>query len=72
MEWYNKKQSFPSLQVLRNYMKLVIQYCNEKEIMNENADTACILNLPFAIEYIPLEFPQPKDLIYKYKIEKNE
>lgn len=72
MEWHNKKQSFPPLQVLRNYMKLVMQYCNEKEIMDENVDTACELNLPFAIEFVPLEFPQPKDLIYKYKIEKNE
>lgn len=69
MEWYNKKQSFPPLQVLRNYMKLVIQYCNEKEIMNENADTSYELKLPFSLEYIPLEFPQPKDLIYKYKID---
>jgi hypothetical protein len=72
MVWYNKKESFPPLQVLRNYMKLVIQYCNERGIMDENADTSCDLNLPFAIEYIPLEFPHPKDLIYKYKIVNDE
>jgi hypothetical protein len=71
MEWYNKKQEFPPLQILRNYMKLVIQYCNEKEIMNKNIDTSCDLNLPFSIEYIPLEFPQPNELIHKHEIVKD-
>jgi len=71
MEWYSKNNSFPPLQVLRNYMKLVIHYCNDKDIMDENVDTSCNLNLPFEIAYIPLEFPQPKELIHKYEIEKN-
>lgn len=68
MEWCYKKHDFPPLQVLRNYMKLVIQYCNDNSLMDEDVDTSCEMNLPFAIEFIPLEFPQPKDLIYKYKL----
>jgi len=70
MEWYNKKQKFPPLHILRNDMKLVIQYCNEKELINKDIDTSYNLNLPIVIEYISLKFPQPKDLIYKYKIDK--
>ena len=51
-------------------MKLVIQYCNEKELINKDIDTSYNLNLPIVIEYISLKFLQPKDLIYKYKIDK--
>lgn len=62
MEWYSNKQEFPPLQILRNYLKLVIQYCIENELMEENIETSTDLNLPFNIEFIPLEFPQPNYL----------
>jgi|GEM_PF-4065598 len=51
-------------------MKLVIQYCNDKELINKDIDTSYNLNLPFVIEYFSLKFPQSKNLIYKYKIDK--
>lgn len=68
MEWLNKKGKFPSLHILRNYMKLVIQFCQINNLLDKDIDTACELNLPFSIEFIPLEYPQPVDL--KYRIEK--
>lgn len=68
IEWLKKQSKFPALHILRNYMKLVIQYCQENNLIDEDLDTALELNLPFAIEFIPLEYPQPNKL--KYRIEK--
>jgi len=70
MEWYNKKGEFPPLRILRNYMKLVIQYCNENNVMEEQVSESHKLNLPFSIEFIPLEFPKPSELIMCRKITK--
>lgn len=72
LKWYNRKDSFPPLQILRNYLKLVIQYCYDEGIMDEDIDTSCELNLPFEIGFIPLEYPHPRDLMKKYKINKDE
>jgi 5-methylcytosine-specific restriction endonuclease McrA len=66
MEWHMKNECFPPLNVLRNYMKLIIQYCTDKELLNKDVDTSCELDLPFAIEYVPLEFPQPTDMFTRY------
>ncbi|MCD4819107.1 MAG: HNH endonuclease [Candidatus Cloacimonetes bacterium] len=71
MEWYHRKNEFPPIQVLRNYMKLVIQYCIENELMEKDLDTSGEINLPFSIEYIPLDFPQPNRLIKRFEINRN-
>lgn len=67
MEWYSIKQEFPPLQILRNYLKLVIQYCIENNLMEEDLETSPELNLPFNIGFIPLEFPQPNSLRLRYE-----
>jgi 5-methylcytosine-specific restriction endonuclease McrA len=69
MEWYSSKQEFPPLRILRNYLKLVIQYCVENSLMEEDLDTSAELNLPFKIEFIPLDFPQPNSLKLRYEIQ---
>lgn len=71
MEWMTKQGKFPSLHILRNYMKLVIQYCQENDILEQDVDTACGLNLPFAVEYVPLKYPEPIDLIYRLETDNN-
>ena len=70
MEWYSKKAEFPPIHILRNYMKLVIQYCNDNNLMDNDVDTSCELNLPFAIEHTPLDFPKPTELIKRFEIDK--
>jgi len=73
MEWYGKKGEFPPLRILRNYMKLVIQYCSDNNIMDAEVSESKASDLPFSIEFIPLEFPQPTELILFKSIEvKNE
>lgn len=67
MEWYSLKQEFPPLQILRNYLKLVIQYCSENNLMDEDLDTSTELNLPFNIAFIPLDYPQPNLLKLRFE-----
>jgi len=62
IEWFSKKGEFPPLDILRNYMKLVIQYCSENNMMDAEVSESHKLNIPFSIEFIPLEFPQPDKL----------
>ena len=68
MEWYYVKQEFPPIQILRNYLKLVIQFCSENNLMDENLDTSLELNLPFKVEYIPLDYPQPNQLALRFEV----
>ena len=67
LEWYATKQEFPPLQILRNYLKLVIQYCVENNLMDEDLDTSSELNLPFNIVFIPLDYPQPNSLKLRFE-----
>ncbi|MGI6395093.1 MAG: HNH endonuclease [bacterium] len=69
MEWYNKKGEFPPLFILRNYMKLVIQYCCENNIMDLEVIEGHRLGLPFSIGFIPLKFPKPVELVMYPSIE---
>jgi len=70
MEWYSKKGEFPPLYILRNYMKLVMQYCNENNLMEEQVSKIHNLNLPFSIEFIPMEFPNPSELVFFKSVNK--
>lgn len=62
MEWMNDKDLFPPLMILRRYLKLVIDYCIEKELMGHNADDLKNQGHPFKIEHIPLKYPKPNEL----------
>ena len=67
-----KKNDFQPVQILRNYMKLVIQYCVENDLLEEDAKESGELNLPFSLGHIPLDFPQPKSLIERHIIGNNK
>lgn len=63
MEWMKDKNVFPPLMILRRYLKLVINYCIEKELMEHNVNDLKNQGHPFKIEYIPLSYPKPNELI---------
>ncbi len=58
MEWMNDKGKFPPLMVLRRYLKLVIEYCNNNDFM-EYEIQLIDSELPFKLSCIPTDFPQP-------------
>ncbi|MFH1007645.1 MAG: HNH endonuclease [Candidatus Latescibacterota bacterium] len=62
MEWHNRKGTFPSLFLLRRYLKAVIEYCSTNELMDLSLDDAKATTLPFSLEHVPQVYPQPSEL----------
>lgn len=60
LEWLAKKGQFPSLYLLRRYLKILIEICQEREVMECSLLTPPLL--PFSINAIPSNFPQPAEL----------
>lgn len=62
MEWMDSKNSFPPLMVLRRYLKLVVLYCIENELMDCQIREIKKQKHPFNISHIPVSFPKPDKL----------
>lgn len=63
MEWMGYRNTFPSLMILRRYLKLVINYCIENNLMECTVKDLENQNLPFSIKHIPVNYPKPCELI---------
>ena len=63
MEWMNDKNIFPPLMVLRRYLKLVVNYCIEENLMEQTLDDLKNQKHPFKIEFIPISYPKPDELV---------
>ncbi len=61
MEWMSNKGKFPPLMVLRRYLKLVIEYCVNNNLM-ECKLTEVTQQLPFNLSFVPVSFPNPNEL----------
>ncbi len=62
MEWMNDKNTFPPLMILRRYLKLVIIYCIENNLMECSIGDIKSQEHPFKIEYVPTSYPKPFEL----------
>ncbi len=60
LEWLAERRQFPSLLLLRRYLKLAIEMARDRSLMN----TAWIEapDLPFALAAIPKAYPKPGEL----------
>ena len=63
MEWMDYKNTFPPLMVLRRYLKLVIIYCIENNLMESLVSDLKDQQHPFNIDYIPISYPKPNALV---------
>ena len=63
MEWMELKNSFPPLMILRRYLKLVIIYCIDNDLMEYSISDIKNQKYPFNIEYIPVSYPKPNELV---------
>ncbi len=57
LRWMQAKGRFPSVFVLRRYLKIVAEACAALNLMDEPLETAVRRDLPFALELLPMEFP---------------
>ncbi len=62
MEWYNDKQSFPPLMLLRRYIKLIYNYCYTDGAHDLKLDDPKLNSLPFSIKLLPINYPTPDKL----------
>lgn len=69
LEWHYKHNEFPSLLVLRRYLKLVYSYCDEQNLLDLSIDDALSMTLPFNLKLIPIDYPIPDKLVL-YKTDK--
>lgn len=57
LEWLAEKGQFPPLLLLRRYLKLAIEMCRERDLLN--TPIADAPELPFALAAVPKSFPLP-------------
>ena len=62
MAWYKERGLFPSIMVLRRYLKLVYYQCIDLGIMDKSLDEANEFSLPFSLSEIPTTFPKCSDM----------
>ena len=68
MEWMKFRKEFLPLMIIRRYLKLTFNYCNEKDLLDRKIEDIKDLELPFKIKFLPTNYPKPKEL--KLNIEK--
>ena len=61
LDWLGQKNQFPSVLLLRRYLKLAIELCRERKLMDVAPDAAP--ELPFSLVAVPLSFPSPNQLV---------
>lgn len=60
LEWLKGRDAFPPLLLLRRYLKLAIELCQARGVMECPVDRAP--PLPIALAAIPVDYPQPRQL----------
>ena len=61
LDWYNTKNVFPPLLLLRRYLKIAIEFCREANLLTINVEESP--ELPFSLKSIPHNFPKPTELV---------
>lgn len=66
MYWHRQNQTFPTLGVLRRYLKLCYFYAKQGECLGVPAVSAVQDGLPFDPRTLPRQFPAVEDLVWDY------
>lgn len=61
LDWYATRSQFPPLLLLRRYLKLVIAYCEDRQLFGIALTE--VPDLPFSLQAIPQKYPPPGELI---------
>ncbi|MCK4344764.1 MAG: HNH endonuclease [Bacteroidales bacterium] len=63
MEWMIFRGQFLPLMIIRRYLKLTFNYCNENGLLDKKIVELKEMELPFKIELLPTNYPNPNELI---------
>ena len=67
MEWMNFRGQFLPLMIIRRYLKLTFNYCDEHGLLDKKIEELKDLELPFKIDLLPINFPNPNVLTLNIK-----
>ena len=64
LEWMSQQGRFPPLYLLRRYLKMAVEYCQQHDLMDVPLSNAeeYKSTLPFSLEHIPHSFPKIAEL----------
>jgi len=62
MRWCIEKNNFPSVFVLRRYIKLIYLHCKQENLLDLTLEEIRQVELPFDIFALPYEFPPLSEL----------
>lgn len=62
LAWMNDRGEFPSVLLLRRYVKIVARHCDVAACLDVELAKAAELHLPFDVELLPTEFPPLSEL----------
>src|SRR5574344_312112 len=64
MRWFfQKRKIFPPLYIIAHYLKQVYFYSQDNNLLEKPINEILKLDLPFDINYIPMNYPQPYKFI---------
>lgn len=70
MEWMNFRNEYLPLMIIRRYIKLTFNYCIEKNLIDLKLEDLKGMELPFKINLLPTNYPNPNEL--KLNIDKTK
>ena len=71
MEWMIFRGQFLPLMIIRRYLKLTFNYCNDHALLDNKIEDLKDMELPFKIDLLPINFPNPNELILNIEEKKN-
>jgi hypothetical protein len=71
MDWMAFRGQFLPLMIIRRYLKLTFNYCNENGLLDKQIDELKGMELPFRIDLLPTSFPKPNELTLNTYEKKN-
>lgn len=65
LEWMSSRGQFPSLLLLRRYLKMAIEYCRQHELVDVSLEESESLkaNLPFSLDLLPHQYPPAGEMV---------
>lgn len=71
MEWMNFRGQFLPLMIIRRYLKLTFNYCNDNGLLDKKIEELKEMELPFKIVLLPTSYPNPNELTLIINEKKN-
>ena len=63
MEWMNFRGQFLPLMIIRRYLKLTFNFCSVNGLLDKEIEDLKEFDLPFKIDLLPIQYPDPIELV---------